>query len=371
MEEMNILHIATDYSEGTLVYKNLITELNNHNCCNKVFVPLLKGRQAYRSDICKEIPCFNQMDRVLYFTKQKKLKDALVSEYNPYDFDLICAHTLFSTGYTAYKLNETYGIPYTVSVINTDVNVFFKKMVHLRSVGIKILKNASGIIFISKPYRDYVINNYVPKNLRKEFFDKSYIVPFSIDNFYFENQPQKKKRVVDDGIKLVEVVRDFNRNKNLKTVVKAVEFLNQKERNTTLTLIGNIHSSRDQELIDKYDFIKHIPFSDKEDLIKYLNEEDIFVMASHNETFGLVYAEAISQGLPVIYSRGQGFEGNFAEGEVGYSVESSSYEEIVDRVITICNDYDNMSERCLKNAKRFSSYNVAEEYIKIFKRVLE
>ena len=39
-------------------------------------------------------------------------------------------------------------------------------------------------------------------------------------------------------------------------------------------------------------------------------ENDIYVMPSIIETFGLVYAEAMSQGLPVIYTRGQGLIDN-------------------------------------------------------------
>jgi len=44
-------------------------------------------------------------------------------------------------------------------------------------------------------------------------------------------------------------------------------------------------------------------------------------MPSITETFGLVYAEALSQGLPVLYTRGQGFDRQFEEGEVGYAVD--------------------------------------------------
>lgn len=40
-------------------------------------------------------------------------------------------------------------------------------------------------------------------------------------------------------------------------------------------------------------------------------------MPSHKETFGLVYAEAMSQGLPIIYTKNQGFDGQFPDGYVG------------------------------------------------------
>lgn len=47
---------------------------------------------------------------------------------------------------------------------------------------------------------------------------------------------------------------------------------------------------------------------------------DVLLVPSGAETFGMVYLEAMSQGVPVLYTRGQGFDGQFPEGEVGYSV---------------------------------------------------
>ena len=56
-------------------------------------------------------------------------------------------------------------------------------------------------------------------------------------------------------------------------------------------------------------------------------------MLSIMETFGLVYAEAMSQGLPIIYTKGQGFDEQFDEGKVGYHADCFNIEEIVKRII--------------------------------------
>ena len=69
-----------------------------------------------------------------------------------------------------------------------------------------------------------------------------------------------------------------------------------------------------------------------ENFIKYFIESDIFVMPSRYETFGLVYVEALSQGLPVIYTRGQGFDGQIPDGEVGYSVKCNDVNEIAEKL---------------------------------------
>lgn len=51
----------------------------------------------------------------------------------------------------------------------------------------------------------------------------------------------------------------------------------------------------------------------KKQLREAFSISDIFVMPSKPETFGLVYVEALSQGLPILYAKGEGFDGYFDE----------------------------------------------------------
>ncbi|MBZ2174079.1 glycosyltransferase [Schnuerera sp. xch1] len=98
----------------------------------------------------------------------------------------------------------------------------------------------------------------------------------------------------------------------------------------------------DNDFISECPFIKYISYCQKE-LVNHYRDPDIFVMSSKYGTFGLVYAEAMSQGLPVIYIRGQGFDGQVNEGEVGYSVQYDSAEEIAKRIEDILDNYENIS----------------------------
>ena len=55
-------------------------------------------------------------------------------------------------------------------------------------------------------------------------------------------------------------------------------------------------------------------------------------MPSFPETFGLVYVEAMSQGLPIIYTKGQGIDGYFEDGKVGYPVNTKDSNDIVKKL---------------------------------------
>ena len=63
---------------------------------------------------------------------------------------------------------------------------------------------------------------------------------------------------------------------------------------------------------------------------------DIFVMPSVTELL-LVYAEAMSQGLPVIYTRGQGFDGQFEEEKLAIRL-IARIREISMKIIDIINN---------------------------------
>ena len=90
-------------------------------------------------------------------------------------------------------------------------------------------------------------------------------------------------------------------------------------------------------------------------------------MPSIHETFGLVYAEAMSQGLPVIYTRGQGFDGQFNEGEVGYSVEASDSKEIAEKILEIVDNYGEISRMSRESCKMFNWNIIAENYNALYK----
>ena len=67
------------------------------------------------------------------------------------------------------KLKEKYGIPYIVAVRNTDVNIFFKQMIHLRKLGVQILKKQKKLFFYRNLIEMKLLENYVPENLREKY----------------------------------------------------------------------------------------------------------------------------------------------------------------------------------------------------------
>lgn len=364
---MKVLHINCNYV-GTKLHRIMIKHLDKTGIDNFVFAPVYsmpKGNEENKRTVISK--CFKKYDRIFFDYKSKKIRKALLMNYDISTFDLIHAYTLFTDGNVAYELKKKYPqIKYVVAIRNTDVNTFFKYMLHLRKRGIKIMKEASAIFFLSEPYKRIVFNKYVPKNIKEELEKKTYIIPNGIDDFWISNCYKTKD--IKSNSKNVNIIYAgrVDKNKNIKTTQEALKMLQDNGYNTQFSIVGKIENQKIFKKIINYQNTKYYGEKNKEELMKLYRKNDIFVMPSFSETFGLVYAEAMSQGLPVIYTRGQGFDGQFGDGIVGYSVDPKSKNEIADKIKIILRKYREISGNCIKKVNKFEWDKIVNKYKKIY-----
>lgn len=365
------------YYTGSKLYMEMFSKLDNMGIKQIIFVPILdielknininynmkNSRYIYAKN-------FTNLDRLIYFTKIKKIFKDSIDKIDFKNVNLIHAHSLFINGGVARMLKKTKDINYIVEIQNTDINIFFKYIIYLRDIGFKILKDASTLVFYSSSYRDFLINTIVPCKLREELISKSIVIPSGINDFWISNI--YKKRVAPEGNRInIIYMGIIDTNKNIETTIEACKMLNNEGYKVNYKIIGKIVNKKYDSIIRQNSFIEYINHSPKEKLLAYLRGSDIFIMPSKHETFGLVYAEAMSQGLPVIYTRGQGFDGQFEEGVVGYSVQYNSVEEIVEKIKKVLNNYKVISNNCIGNVDRFNWKNIAHTYEGIYNSMLE
>jgi len=312
---------------------------------------------------------FNDFDRFLYYRKISKLSADIKTKI---DFDLINivhAHTLFSMGGIALKLKKENNIDYIVAVRSTDVNLFFKYLFYLRGIGIKILKESKKIIFLSPVYRDYILEEIIPSNLQDTIMKKSMIIPNGINPLFLKNKHNRSKLGNKKNIKLI-YVGEFTKNKNIDTSIKVARKLKDLGYNVSFIIVGgggnNEHKVKklakaNNDIVEIYGHIE-----ERKKLLNMYRKSNIFIMPSQNETFGLVYGEAMSQGLPVIYSKGQGIDGYFKDGTVGYSVNPKDINNIVKKTEMILGNYNNISKNCYDLVENFSWERVAQTYNHIY-----
>lgn len=118
--------------------------------------------------------------------------------------------------------------------------------------------------------------------------------------------------------------------------------------------------------------VKLLGWSDDVPLL--LRQAHVFLLTSRWEGFGIVVAEAMASGLPVVVSDLPGVRevvGN--DGECGYLVDPNSVEAITARLCKLASDHRQratMGKRGRQRVQRFSIDKTVQGYMKLYEEVL-
>lgn len=372
---MRILHINCNYMT-TVLHQTMIEHLNKTGTESVIFAPVSDASRAvivpHSNVIVSE--CFDRKDRLCFEYKQKKILSALERAVSVPEFDCIHAYTLFTDGNSAMRLSQKYGIPYVVAVRSTDINAFFKYRPWLIPHGIRIMERAAAVFFLSERYLELTLNQYVPAKKRQAIREKCRVIPNGIDDFWLDHPPvslpeHKLDRLKQKCVRLIVVGR-INRNKNQLAAMHAAAHLNTQGWDAHLIAVGSVEDESVAAALRRNPLVTLIPAQQKEELLHSYRESDIFVLPSHQETFGLVYAEAMSQGLPVLYTRGQGFDRQFPDGVVGLPIDPASPEDIAQKIISLCCSYQQIASENPKLAQRFRWADIVQEYADLYQDII-
>lgn len=368
MSRLKILQICSNYL-GSSLYERLFERFDADGVENHVYVFAPVNYQTNRKfpDRVLVSKCFNQLDRLSFFLKRLKVLKDIQKHYDLSQFNLTHAHTLFTNGHIAYHLKKKYGLPYVVAVRDTDVNLFFKRVPPLRGLGLRIMRQAERIIFLGSAYFDRVMENYVPPAHQPEIGDKSTIIPNGIDSFWLsrkyggQRKPGKRLELIFVG--------EVSRRKNVLATLEACEMLIKRGEDLRYTVIGRIQEKKHKALMDEKPYVRYVSHCGSSEIIHYLREADIFVMPSRTETFGLAYAEAMSQGLPIIYTLGEGFANDYPDGFLGYPVDPDRPEHIVQAIDDIRREYFETSRNCLTTAGVYDWAPISRRYEALYEEI--
>jgi len=110
--------------------------------------------------------------------------------------------------------------------------------------------------------------------------------------------------------------------------------------------------------------------SHRSDLLHCYRESDILVVPSFTETFGLVYLEAMSQGVPVVYSENQGIDGYYSNGAIGYSCKPSDPADIAESICAVMRRHRELSLTCNEQIVNFTWDKIAQRYEDLYQEVV-
>lgn len=371
---MKVLHLASQYPSSS-VYKELFNHISKQRdiyqyvfCGNRK--DSIKNRFIIDNDKIKFINkiTHSKISRILYYPRIIKVKRAVENSVDMNSIDIIHAHTLIGDGGTALLLKKKYNIDFVVSVRSTDINGYLKKLPHSRLILKQIIENAKKIIFIS-PNAVEDIKKHLNKKIILELEKKTVIIPNGINDYWLSNI-SKHRNTKLDSIRFLQV-SEFLPRKNIDFSIRIISELIKRGIKCNLDIVGDgVEKEKittyinDNNLSDSVNLLGKI--NNNEEMQKIYQNHDIFIMPSSGETFGLVYIEALSQSLPIIYSVGTGVYGFFKEGTVGYGVIVGDVEDSINKIKKIIKNYDIISKRCSEEVCSFDWNKISNKILKIY-----
>lgn len=264
--------------------------------------------------------------------------------------DFIIGHFVHPNLDLVVKLKEYYGVVSTLALHGHE-NVFSETDAQL----------FNKIDMVG--YRSYPIK----KSFEKTYGKKScFMCPSGVPEKYI-TQPRQFSKSVSKFI----YVGTFMKRKFASCLIPAIAKTYKKE-NFSITFVGDgddkkqiIYMAKEYGCADKIHFTGRIP---REDIFRYLDKSDVFIMISKIETFGLVYLEAMARGCIVVASKNEGMDGIIEHGKNGFLCEAGNEKElqqIIEYLKVMTKEQLNaMSIESIKTAQLYTDINVARNYIK-------
>jgi len=177
----------------------------------------------------------------------------------------------------------------------------------------RLLLQADGVLAVSKFTKDVLLRKY------PELDSKIIILPNSLDpikNYKVDGRIKldfRNKINVSEDQKLIITVGRLHHEEAYKGYDKTIEAIHLlQDDSVVFHIIGKydtIEKQRLFELLVKYDLVgnvKLVGYTSDEDLDAYYQSADLFVMPSKGEGFGLVFIDAMANGLRVIGGNADG-----------------------------------------------------------------
>lgn len=310
-------------------------------------------------------PAFTWTKRVANGNLSNILK---ANDYNFRSFEkrfgrihLIHAFVTFPGGYIAMKLAEKYKIPYMIteemSPFRPDIFMNLKHKIHEQVI--LPLRNAAKVIAVSTAAAQEISRysgspvSYIPNLVDETFF----IPPKSVARqrkFYFFTLG---RMVEQKGIPiLLEAISKLDNQNVLFRIGGDGEHLNQYKQLSKALSIENI---------------EWLGALDRTQARQHFQECNAFILPSLHESMGVVFAEAIACGKPIIATKCGGPESIVNE-DNGLLAEVGDSDDLAHKISWMIDHYDRYKPEIIRAdfMNRFSQKVVGNQIMELYKKVM-
>jgi glycosyltransferase involved in cell wall biosynthesis len=198
------------------------------------------------------------------------------------------------------------------------------------------------------------------------------VIPNGIDTEQFS--PPERRRP-GTPVRLITVARLLER-KGIQTILEACAHPTLLP--VELEIIGTgPYEATLREMVDALglgDRVKFLGFVPNEELPRYYRRSDIFVLPSETESFGLVFAEAMSSGLPILASNVGGIPETVRDEIDGLLCPPSDPASLRKNIMRLIDSVPKRAEISISQRQRILKYypweHIAARYAEVYRSVL-
>jgi len=277
------------------------------------------------------------------------------------------------------KSLQNEGIKTLIAIDNKDLDVvawtkrlFFKKLNVIYQQQMQIGINKRDFIHT---FRFNSINYWISplQYLKNEVSERTKfptervkVIPLCIDVKKFIPRKYSKQKAlqslnISPKVPLIGIIGRISKKKGQLFLVESLMQLKQMGHDIELLIFGSatvndpdcqnyyevLHETVKQNKLE--DIVHFVEF--QEDVSLFYNVVDVFVLASHSETFGMVTIEAMLSKLPIIATQSGGTSEILDYGKLGLLYEYENHEEFCQKLIWLLNN-KTKAESMASNAQK-------------------
>ncbi|MEI6758106.1 MAG: N-acetyl-alpha-D-glucosaminyl L-malate synthase BshA [Chlorobium sp.] len=232
------------------------------------------------------------------------------------------------------------------------------------------INKSDGVTAVSGYLRDETVRMFSPK---KEIT----VIPNFVDTSIFFRSPKSEIRE-QLGIRDEKILIHISNFRPVKCIGDIIRIFNavSKQIDSLLLLVGDGPERNEAELlVRQFGLSEQVRFLGKlDDIVPLLSIADIMLMPSNVESFGLAALEAMACGVPVVATMAGGFPEFIVPGVHGYLLPHGDIEGMTQKALLLLSDHNHWlqcSEASVKQAKRYETALLVEEYEAYYSRLLD